>query len=124
MTASVQDLLEKARQSLNAAHDLLKNGYPDFSASRSYYTMFYLATALLERENLSFSKHSGVISAFGQTIVRAGSVPTEFHRWLISAQQLRITGDYGEPNSVNAEQATQQIERAEQFMQVVEKLLS
>jgi uncharacterized protein (UPF0332 family) len=123
MTPSAQNLLEKARQSLNAAQDLLNNGYPDFSASRSYYTMFYLASALLEKENLSFSKHSGVISAFGQKIVRSGTVPNEFHRWLISAQQLRLTGDYGEPNAVDMEQATQQIERAKQFMQIIEKLL-
>jgi uncharacterized protein (UPF0332 family) len=124
MTGSAQDLLEKARQSFNTAKDLLNNGYPDFSASRSYYTMFYIASAFLEKENLSFSKHSGVISSFGKNIARAGTVPTEFHRWLISAQQLRLTGDYGEPNSVDAGQAEQQIQRAEQFMQIAEQLLN
>jgi uncharacterized protein (UPF0332 family) len=124
MSNSPQDLLEKSRQSLSAAKDLLNSGYPDFSASRSYYAMFYLASAMLETAGLSFSKHSGVISSFGQKIVRPGTVPPEFHRWLISAQQLRLTGDYGEPNSVDTEQAKQQIERAEQFLNTIEPLLN
>jgi uncharacterized protein (UPF0332 family) len=102
----------------------MMDGYPSFSVSRSYYTMFYLATALLEKENLSFSKHSAVISYFGQKFVRTGIVPREFHRWLISAQELRLTGDYGELNAVNAEQAEPQIQRGEKFIQIAENLLN
>ena len=33
--ADISDLIKKAKESLNAAKDLLESGYPDFSASRS-----------------------------------------------------------------------------------------
>ena len=41
------DLLRKAGESLGAAKLMEKQGYHDFAASRAYYTMFYVAEALL-----------------------------------------------------------------------------
>ncbi len=70
MTSEQQDLLQKATSSLEAAKVLLENGFPEFAASRAYYAMFYIAEAFLEGERLSFSKHSAVISAFGQQFAR------------------------------------------------------
>jgi uncharacterized protein (UPF0332 family) len=43
---------------------LLTNNYSDYATSRAYYTLFYIADAFLEGEELSFFKHSAVISAF------------------------------------------------------------
>ena len=90
MTPEQQDLLQKATSSLEAARVLLENGFPEFAASRAYYAMFYIAEAFLEGEGLSFSKHSAVISAFGQQFARTGRVPIEFHRRLITAEQIRL----------------------------------
>jgi uncharacterized protein (UPF0332 family) len=75
-------LLENARDSITAARLLLGGGFPGFAASRAYYAMFYVAEAFLEGEGLSFSKHSGVIAAFGQHFAHTGKVPIEFHRHL------------------------------------------
>ena len=85
MTEDQQELLEKARSSLDAAKWLLKGTYPDFAASRVYYAMFYVAQAVLEGEGLAFSKHSAVIAAFGQHFARTGKVPIEFQRFLLAA---------------------------------------
>jgi uncharacterized protein (UPF0332 family) len=56
MTSAQLNLLAKARQSLSAAKLMLDGEYPDYAASRAYYTMFYIAEAFLEGEGLSFSK--------------------------------------------------------------------
>ncbi len=73
MTKGQLDLLLQARDSLNAARLLHSQGYHGFAASRAYYyVMFYVAEALLVGEGLSFSKHSAVVSAFGQHLVRPG----------------------------------------------------
>jgi uncharacterized protein (UPF0332 family) len=76
-------LLKKAEDSLRAAKLLSVNGLYDFAASRAYYTMFYIAQAFLLGEGLAFSKHSAVLSAFGQQFARTGRIPAEFHRQLI-----------------------------------------
>lgn len=116
MTDEQRELLLKAQQSLEAAKLLLANNYPDYATSRAYYSMFYIAGAFLEGEGLSFSKHSAVIAAFGREFAKPQRVPTEFHRFLIEAQELRTTGDYGQLNAVTADQATEQIDHAEQFL--------
>jgi uncharacterized protein (UPF0332 family) len=53
-------LIRKAQASLDAARALQGLRYFDFSASRAYYTMFYIAQAMLLGEGLSFSRHSAV----------------------------------------------------------------
>jgi len=116
MTDEQQERLQKAQKSLAAAKLLLANGYPEYAISRAYYTMFYIAEAFLEGENLSFSKHSAVIAAFGREFAKPQRISSEFHRFLIEAQALRTTSDYGQLNAVTMDQATEQIDRAEQFL--------
>ena len=116
MTDDQRELLLKAQQSLEAAKLLLTNNFPDYAASRAYYSMFYIAEAFLEGEGLSFSKHSAVIAAFGREFAKTQRVPTNFHRFLIEAQELRTTGDYGQLNAVTTDQAAEQIDHAERFL--------
>ena len=118
MTDEQRELLLKAQQSLEAAKLLLSNDYPDYATSRAYYTMFYIAEAFLESEGLSFSKHSAVIAAFGREFAKPQRVSPNFHRFLIEAQALRTTSDYGQLNAVTADQAAEQIHRAEQFLAI------
>ena len=123
MTPDQLELLLKAQKSLRAAKVLLRSDYPDFAASRAYYTMFYVAEAFLEGEELAFSKHAAVIAGFGQHFVRSGKVPAEFHRFLIEAQQVRHTGDYSYLHAVTLDQARMQISHAEQFLELAEQML-
>lgn len=118
MTDEQQELLLKAKQSLEAAQLLLSNNYPDFATSRAYYSMFYIAEAFLAGEGLAFSKHSAVIAAFGREFAKTRRVPPEFHRFLIEAQELRTTGDYGQFNAVTLDQAEEQIHYAEAFLRL------
>ena len=113
MTESQQELLLKAHRSLEAARSLLRDGYPEFAVARAY-----IASALLEDENMTFSKHSAVVSAFGKYFVQTKRVFIDSHRWLIEAQELRLTGDYGESGEITQEQAEQQIERAQKFIKL------
>ena len=123
MTPAQLNLLLKAHQSLSAAKFILDGGYPDYAASRAYYTMFYIAEAFLEGEGLSFSKHSAVISAFGREFARTGRVPVKFHQFLIRSQELRNAGDYGEINAVTANQAADSIAQAEEFLELAQNLI-
>jgi uncharacterized protein (UPF0332 family) len=121
MTSEQQALLQKAVSSLEAARVLLENGFPEFAASRAYYAMFYIAEVFLEGEGLSFSKHSAVISAFGQQFARTGRVPVEFHRNLITAEQIRLQGDYQSQGNVSATQAQTLIDQATEFITLAEQ---
>ena len=70
---TIKALIEKAERSLKVAKDLFSKEYYDFAISRAYYTMFYCAQALLFTKNLSFSKHSALISDFGKELAKLGT---------------------------------------------------
>ena len=79
----IDKLIEKAKRSVEAAKRLLDSGDYDFSVSRAYYAMFYCA--LLLTKDLSFSKHSAVIAAFGKHFVKTGLVSPALHSYLSNA---------------------------------------
>ncbi len=116
-------LLAEALRSLEAARLLHEGGFYGFSASRSYYAMFYVAEAILLSKGLTFSKHAGVVSAFGQHFVKTGEIKTEYHRFLIHGMEIRHVGDYGRSSDVSSEQCEQQLKNAEAFIKLGEELI-
>lgn len=116
-------LLEEARDNVRAARLLTDQGLYGIAVSRAYYAMFYVAQAFLLGDGMAFSKHSGVIAAFGQCFTNVGRVPKSLHRILIAAEKLRITSDYGRVRTITAEQAEKQIAHAEEFLEVAERLI-
>lgn len=124
MNSEQAALLQKARSSIQAAKLLTSEAFHDFAVSRSYYAMFYVAEAILLENGLNFSKHSAVIAAFGQHYVKTGQAPAHFHRYLIDAQDSRLIGDYDPVPSLSSQKASQQIERAQQFLEFGEEFLS
>jgi uncharacterized protein (UPF0332 family) len=66
ISPEIKHLLELAGESHFGAKTLLEKGLDRFSVAQSYYTMFYLAEALLLFKGKTFSSHSAVIAAFGK----------------------------------------------------------
>lgn len=124
MTPEQAALLKKAKDSLEAARLLIEKGFYDFAVSRAYYSMFYIAEAFLLGEGLSFSKHSAVISAFGKHFVKAGRVSHEFHRYLIEGEDSRNIGDYDIAPGLNKEEALEQLEHADRFLDLADRLIA
>ena len=105
MTADEAELLKLANEGVAAARLLLQNDFPAFASSRAYYAMFAAAEAMLLSKELSFSKHSAVISAFGRHFAKTGIVPTRLHRAILIAQEDRQAGDYGGGRQVTHDDA-------------------
>ena len=121
MTPDQLSLINKTRSSIKAAQLLQAGELYGFAASRAYYAMFYVAQVFLLDKGLSYSKHSGVISAFGQTFIKTGLLPEKFHRYLIDGQNKRHEGDYDADETVSEEGAKQQIQHAQEFLELAEK---
>jgi uncharacterized protein (UPF0332 family) len=123
MTENQSCLIRKAEESLQAAKLLAGKEHWGFAASRAYYTMFYVAEALLLEEGLEYSKHSAVIAAFGERFAKTGRVPPEFHRMMIEAQDSRNAGDYDIHPGVTSATADGQIANAERFLEMAVRYL-
>jgi len=93
--------------------------------SQSYYTLFYLAQALLLTKGLTHSSHSAVVAAYGKEFAKTGLLDRKFHRYIINAQKLRQIGHYGdETEEVTEEQARESFQWADEFKQAVEAYLN
>lgn len=123
MTSEQQALLRKAQNSLRAAKLLDSNNLIDGAASRAYYTMFYVAQALLMDKGLTFSKHGSLIAAFGQHFTKTGLVPAHFHQYLIKGFNKRITGDYAINSTLTKTDVATMISQAEEFLALAEQML-
>jgi uncharacterized protein (UPF0332 family) len=66
----IQYFLNLADDSHQAAKVLIDQGFIRFSAAQSYYTIFYLAQALLLSKGLTFSSHSAVVAAYGKEFAK------------------------------------------------------
>ena len=73
---------------------------------------------------LTFSKHSGVIAAFGHQFAKTGRVPKEFHRYVIDGERKRLTGDYDIGPGLSEQETLEQIDRAEKFLDLAKASLA
>ncbi len=124
MTPEIKELLERAQLSQKAAANLLRDDFASFAASRAYYSMFYIAQALLLSKGLSFSSHSAVIAAYGKEFAKTKLLNPEFHRLLMEAQDTRNIGDYGMIGEVEEREAQEVINWSKKFLKAAEKYLS
>lgn len=120
MTSEQSALLQKAKDNIRAAKLLAEDGLYDVSVSRAYYAMFYIASAFLLGEGLSFSKHSAVIAAFGRYFTKTRNLPAKFHRYLIEGESIRNAADYDVEEGLSRDEALMQISRAEEFLELAE----
>ena len=86
--------------------------------------MFYAVQALLTREKLIASKHSGAIAIFNREFVKNNIFDREFSRWLQEAFDLRQRADYREMFTVTGKRAKSILDNARSFVKEIKKNLS
>lgn len=115
--------IQRAETSLRAASDMIEKEYYDIAASRAYYAAFYAASALLLKENMDTSKHSGVIASIHRLFVKTGKLDKEQGKNLNWLFELRGVGDYGVSEHVSSGEAYKAIKVSEEFLASVLKIL-
>lgn len=123
MKDEISEIIRKAERSLNAALGLFEEENFDFAVSRAYYSMFYMAEAVLLTKSLSFSKHSGVMSGFNQHFIKAGIFEYKYYEMFRLAFEQRNIGDYKFLQQISKETAQKVISNAREFLEVTKKYL-
>lgn len=119
----VNFLLDKARENLDVARMLLAQSHPEIAASRTYYSMFYVAQALLLSKGLTFSSHSAVIAAYGKHFAKTNELDPKFHQYLILSQSERNLGDYAIGREISPDNVGKILAWAGDFLHAAEEYL-
>jgi uncharacterized protein (UPF0332 family) len=116
-------LLERAKETLEAARLLLERGFYEDSVSRSYYAMLYSVRAALVTKRIHAKTHRGTMKKFGELFVKTGEFPLEVWRVFGSAMELREEADYsaGTEMTITERKAQEVLEAAAEFIREIEK---
>jgi uncharacterized protein (UPF0332 family) len=116
--------LERAQESLDEARLLAEAGRWNTCVNRLYYSCFYAVSALLVRDGLSSSRHTGVRSLLNRHYVRTGKVPRELARIYNDLFERRQEGDYADFVRFQANQVRPWMLQTEEFIAYMRALLS
>jgi len=116
--------LDRAQESLDDARVLASAERWNACMNRLYYSCFYAVSALLVRDGLSSSKHTGVRSLFNRHYVRTGKVPREFARIYNDLFERRQEGDYADFVRFQADQVRPWIPQTTAFIAHIASLLN
>lgn len=115
-----ESLMAKAVRACASARALLDLEDVDGACSRAYYAMFDAARAALLVSGAPVQPdigrtHSGLITAFGLHLVKAGPISRELGRLLKRAEEIRLVADY-KGDSVELDDAREMVEQAAVFV--------
>jgi uncharacterized protein (UPF0332 family) len=119
----IQLYLDAAREALASAKLNLDNDFFTTAASRTYYAVFYAASALLKAKGLAYSKHTAVLSAFRQHFIKTGIFPTKISDFYKIAFDTRQVGDYELATQFESEILRTNLAEAKTFVKEVERWL-
>ena len=119
--------MAKAARALASAKLLLAASDVDGACNRAYYAMFDAAQAALiwaspDTNPADIRTHRGLIAAFGNHLVRTGSVSAELGKSLNQVERIRLLADYT-GDDVSIEQANWAVVQAETFIAGIQKRL-
>lgn len=120
-------LMRKSKQAIKLARLASNTGNYDGAVNRSYYAMFDIACAALLKDGVAEGKlprtHNGVSEAFRLHAVQTGRIDSELGAELSRTESLCIKADYT-ALEVEPKLATETVEKAELFVQTVERVFS
>lgn len=119
LVAQIGAMIAKAQRSMAVARAHLNAGDFDFASCRAYYAAFYCMEAALLTKGRSYSKHSGVISGFGEHFIVTGVFPKDFAKHIARLFRNRQIGDYEFGVSICETDAREDVEHAAVIVQLI-----
>ena len=113
--------LEKAKEKLRVAEQLLRSGDYDDAVSRAYYSAFHAAQAALLTEGLTATTHQGLVNLFGLHLVKTGKLPKQFGKFLAHLKDDREHSDYEIYSAIDQETAEHAVQEARAFLAAAEE---
>lgn len=120
----IEKIIKKTHRALKSARDNFNQGDFETASSKAYYAVFHIMQAVLLLKGLTYSKHSGVISAFSKEFIKTGIFPKEFSKKIRSLYKDREVSDYSYTFTIDKEQAQEDIKKAREIVLSVEKYIN
>jgi uncharacterized protein (UPF0332 family) len=115
--------LQKANETISEAKVQLENKFWNTAVNRMYYACFYAVGALLVKNGVETSSHSGSRLKFGQLFVHTGLISRDLAKHYSELFEKRQKGDYDDFFDLDSETAFRLYQPSVDFIKEVEKLI-
>lgn len=109
-----------AKEDLQAANLLLEANSYRGANNRAYYAIFHAVSAVLAMEGVAFKKHKDTLAYFNKNYVATEIFPRNLGRKIVKAEEIRHESDYDTFYIASKEVTVEQIQTAEQLIELVE----
>ncbi len=114
---------QRAKEIIKDAKLLISDKSFSSSVNRSYYTIFHALRAITALDGFDSSKHSGIIAYINKEYVKTGIFDKSLSKILDTSFRLREKADYDDFFIVSKDIALEQLEKAENVINLVEEYL-
>ena len=114
--------LQKANETIAETKVLLENKFWNTAVNRMYYACFYAVGALLVKNDVETSSHSGSRQKFGQLFVKTGLISRDLGKHYSDLFEKRQKGDYNDFFDLDEETALRLYQPSIDFIKEIEKL--
>ena len=113
--------LRVAKEDLQAAYLLLEANSYRGANNRSYYAIFHAVSVVLAMEGVAFKKHKDTLAYFNKNYVATEIFPRNLGRKIVKAEEIRHESDYDTFYIASKDITVEQIQTAEQLIELVEE---
>jgi uncharacterized protein (UPF0332 family) len=116
--------MNRAKETIHEVNHHIGNELWNTAINRIYYAYFYAVSALLMKNGISTSTHSGIRQKFGLYFVKTGIIPRESGKFFSEIFDMRQTGDYDDFIVFERDDVMSMLISAKKLIHEIEDLLS
>jgi len=116
--------LERAWETYDEALLMKREKHWNTCANRLYYACFYAVLALLEKDRLGSSKHSGIKSLFNRHFIKTEKIDKKYGKLYNNLFEARQEGDYVDFVYFDADTVEPWFPEVKNFIEVVSRLVN
>ncbi len=115
--------IERAKETIEEVRTHIENKYWNTAINRMYYACFYAVSALLAKDKIDVSSHSGVRQKFGEHFVKTGKIDRNLAKHFTELFEKRNKGDYNDFYDYDEETVLRLYPVSQRFIEVIERIL-
>jgi len=113
--------LQKANKTIKEIEILIEGKLWNTAINRMYYACYYAVGALLIKNGIETTTHSGARQKFGQLFIQAGLIDKNFGKHYSLLFEGRQTGDYTDFYDIDEETVLSMYQPSIDFIKEIEK---
>ena len=116
--------LQRANETISEIKILIENKLWNTAVNRMYYACFYAVGALLAKNGVETSSHSGSRQKFGQLFIQSGLISRELGKHYSELFEKRQKGDYNDFFDFDEETVLKLYSPSVEFIKAIENQIT